>query len=188
MSKETVVRLVDDLDGSEASVSYAFTWDGVDYEIDLSKKNARDLESLIKPYVAAANRVKNPPAKRTARAPKPTGVKVDVTAVREWAAQNGHKVADRGRIASAIVEAFTTARNSAADTISDVAGKVDAAASDVKPSAGNAPAAKSTVSARASARKASAKKVPTVEVTAVKTTAAKRGRPAKKAAAVSPSA
>jgi hypothetical protein len=173
MSKETVVRLVDDLDGSEASVSYGFTWDGIDYEIDLSKKNARDLDNLIKPYLVAANRVKVGPVKRVARTPKPAGVRIDMTAVREWATQNGHKVADRGRVASAVVEAFNAARNSAAETLSDVAEKVEAAASEV-----NAPAVK-----KAPSRKTAAKRVPAKKVVAVKVTPAKRGRPAKKVAA-----
>ena len=41
MARRTVVMLTDDLDGSEATETVRFGLDGRDYEVDLSKKNAK---------------------------------------------------------------------------------------------------------------------------------------------------
>lgn len=38
MATETITRLIDDLDGSEAQRTMTFAWDGRTYEVDLSKK------------------------------------------------------------------------------------------------------------------------------------------------------
>jgi hypothetical protein len=43
MARRTVVMLTDDLDGSEATETVRFGLDGRDYEVDLSKKNAKSL-------------------------------------------------------------------------------------------------------------------------------------------------
>lgn len=44
--------LVDDLDGAEASETVRFTIGGKSYEIDLSAKNAEQLDTLLEPYKA----------------------------------------------------------------------------------------------------------------------------------------
>ncbi|GAA1062024.1 Lsr2 dimerization domain-containing protein [Agromyces bracchium] len=41
MAKRTVVTLVDDIDGTDAAETIAFTIDGAGYEIDLSTDNGR---------------------------------------------------------------------------------------------------------------------------------------------------
>ena len=43
MARRTVVMLTDDLDGSDATETVRFGLDGRDYEVDLSKKNAKSL-------------------------------------------------------------------------------------------------------------------------------------------------
>jgi hypothetical protein len=40
VAKQTIERLIDDLDGTEGAETVAFALDGVSYEIDLSEKNA----------------------------------------------------------------------------------------------------------------------------------------------------
>ena len=45
MARRTVVEHTDDLDGSAATETVAFGLDGVDYEIDLSARNAARLRS-----------------------------------------------------------------------------------------------------------------------------------------------
>ena len=59
MAKKTVVSeiLIDDLDGGDADRTVRFSWDGVAYELELSKKNAQAFDKTMKPYVAAARRV-----------------------------------------------------------------------------------------------------------------------------------
>jgi hypothetical protein len=46
--------LVDDVDGSEASESVSFGFDGTTYELDLSEKNARKLREELGPWIKAA--------------------------------------------------------------------------------------------------------------------------------------
>jgi hypothetical protein len=49
---QTIVELIDDIDGSKAEETIAFSFDGTSYEIDLSKKNARALRSDIGKWTA----------------------------------------------------------------------------------------------------------------------------------------
>ncbi len=55
MAKETITRLIDDLDGGEADETVKFGLDGVQYEIDLSKDNAAKLREALQPYVKAGS-------------------------------------------------------------------------------------------------------------------------------------
>ena len=57
MAKETITRLIDDLDRSEADETVKFGLDGVQYEIDLSTKNATKLREALKPYIKAGTRI-----------------------------------------------------------------------------------------------------------------------------------
>ena len=61
MAKKTIttVELTDDLNGGKADQTIAFGFDGVSYEIDLSRKNARDFERAVRPYVGAARKVRH---------------------------------------------------------------------------------------------------------------------------------
>ena len=105
MAKRTVVTeiLVDDLDGSPGERTVNFTWDGVDYEIELNKKNAVAFEKALKPYVEAARRSR---ASRGRRSAARSSGKRDLGAIRDWAAHNGFEVSARGRIASSVIDAY----------------------------------------------------------------------------------
>lgn len=107
MATEIVKLLRDDLDGSTAARTVSFSWDGVNYEIDLSKKNIAELDSILQTYISAGRRTSGRArgAGRTKRAGRP-GAGVDLAAVRTWAAANGHAVAERGRVSAAVLDAF----------------------------------------------------------------------------------
>jgi hypothetical protein len=113
MATETITRLIDDLDGSEAERTVTFVWDGRAYEIDLSKKNAAALEKVMKPYLAAA-RSARPTTPRTSTRGRSTGSgtrrRRNLQAIREWARTNGHEVSDRGRVPASIVDAYEAAQ------------------------------------------------------------------------------
>jgi choline dehydrogenase-like flavoprotein len=111
MAKQTVVQeiLVDDLDGSPGDRTVNFTWEGTAYEIELSRKNAVAFERAMKPYVDAARRIRSPRSRRAGGQAR--GGKRDLTAIREWAAQNGFDVSSRGRIAASVIEAYEAAHN-----------------------------------------------------------------------------
>lgn len=104
----TTTQFSDDLDGSTAAGTIAFAVNGSTYEIDLSKANTRAFEKTLKPYLDAARKVRTGRAKASGRAKANT--KHDLSAVRAWAKANGHEVSDRGRIAGAIIEAYSAAK------------------------------------------------------------------------------
>ena len=107
---ETVVTMTDDLDGSKAERTVTFGYDGATYEIDLSKRNASALEKVLAPYIAAGRKV-SVRARRNGRAVRgaPSARRSDITAVRNWARENGYEVSDRGRIPTTIIEAYESA-------------------------------------------------------------------------------
>ena len=45
MAQRVQIMLVDDIDGTEATETVSFSFDGVDYEIDLTAANAKKLRS-----------------------------------------------------------------------------------------------------------------------------------------------
>lgn len=102
----TTTEYIDDLDGSAAAGTVTFGFEGRNYEIDLSKANARALEKTMALYVGHARKVRAPRAKSASRRASDTH---DLAAVREWAARNGFEVAERGRIARDVLDAYDAA-------------------------------------------------------------------------------
>jgi nucleoid-associated protein Lsr2 len=105
-----VIELTDDLDGGKADQTVAFSLNGASYEIDLSKKNANALGKALKPYVDNARKAKA--ARRRASAPPASSrgrSRSDLSTVRSWAKSNGYEVSDRGRIPSAVLDAYDAA-------------------------------------------------------------------------------
>ena len=109
MAQRTVTRLVDDLDHQEIEAdgqTIRFAYQGIQYEIDLSEKNAKKLDRALAPFVAAARRVSS----RAARS-KALATTVDTKAVRKWAESNGIEVSSRGRISAQVLELYRAAGN-----------------------------------------------------------------------------
>jgi len=112
MAQITHVKLVDDLDGGEAAESVSFSLDGKTYEIDLSEKHAAALRDAFAPFIGGARRAGNA-AKvgsqqrmSTARSTGSGRSRGETAAIREWANANGLEVSTRGRISSAVLEAY----------------------------------------------------------------------------------
>jgi hypothetical protein len=110
VAKETVTRLIDDLDGGEAHETVSFGLDGHLYQIDLSTRNAKKLRAELATYVDNGTRV----AGRAAAGVRP-GVRgrgsaaadrQQNQAIREWAIRKGMAVAPRGRIKQEIVDQY----------------------------------------------------------------------------------
>lgn len=57
MARKTIITLVDDLDGSEATATVAFGLDGRNYEIDLNDSNEAALRDALAPYVDNARKL-----------------------------------------------------------------------------------------------------------------------------------
>ena len=115
MAKQTTVRFVDDLDGSEASGTVTFGLDGRSYEIDLSDENATKLRDAVAPFVDAARKAgggggrRGRSAGKEAEAQPARSNREETAAIRQWAREHGHEVSDRGRIPKSVLEAYKTA-------------------------------------------------------------------------------
>lgn len=105
MARKTVETISDDLDGSANASAVSFSYDGVEYSIDLSKKNKTALDKLLKPYLEAGTRVggRRSGARRSSG---PSSKRSDLNDVRAWATAQGMKVSDRGRVSADILAAF----------------------------------------------------------------------------------
>ncbi|MDX3695973.1 Lsr2 family protein [Streptomyces europaeiscabiei] len=108
MAQQTIIQLLDDLDGSEASETVVFGLDGRTYEIDLNDKNAAKLRKALAEYVDKGRKLNQ--ARGSKRA---TGGRVadsDTAQIRAWAKENGYDVNDRGRVPAEIKEAYAKAK------------------------------------------------------------------------------
>src|SRR5688572_28642210 len=106
MAKQTIVTLVDDLDGSEAEEQVEFAVDGKSYEIDLSSSNSKKLREALAPFVAAARRAggsRRRSSGSATAASRPTVDREQNQAIREWAQQQGMKISERGRIPASVL-------------------------------------------------------------------------------------
>ena len=110
MAKQIIHKLVDDLDGGDAEETVKFALDGIQYEIDLSEKNAAKLRDVFAPYVGAGARVARGGVVVGGRAARgrggATADREQNKAIREWAKKSGKEISDRGRIPQEIVDEF----------------------------------------------------------------------------------
>lgn len=108
MAQQVQVLLVDDIDGGKAAETVSFALDGVQYEIDLSTKNAAKLRDALSTWVGSARRSGG---RRSAggRGRGSRSTSGDLTAVREWGRKNGFTVSDRGRISAELQAAYKKA-------------------------------------------------------------------------------
>jgi Lsr2 len=112
MAQKVEVTLVDDLDGGQADETVAFSLDGTQYEIDLSKDNATKLRDELSRFVGAGRKVgggrkQGRAARKTVNPDQPSSHEV-----REWAREQGIKVSERGRIPADVVVKFQQAKAS----------------------------------------------------------------------------
>jgi hypothetical protein len=105
MAKRIVETLVDDLDGSEADRTIAFSINGEGYAIDLSSANADKFEAALAPFVDAARRTSSGRAGGGSRR-RGGGSSSDTKDAREWLRANGHQVSDRGRIPAPLLDLY----------------------------------------------------------------------------------
>lgn len=108
MAQEIIVKLIDDLDGSDAVETVKFAYDGVHYEIDLNATNKGRLDKALQPFVTAARRTGGrqiPGSKKTQKS--------KAARIREWAAGEGLEVPRTGVIPKAVVEAYDKAQQAA---------------------------------------------------------------------------
>jgi hypothetical protein len=108
MAQRVSVLLVDDLNGNPADETVTFALDGATFEIDLTSSNADKLRDSLAPWIGHARRSggRRSSGRSVAR---PGGKRRNLSAIREWARENGHTVSDRGRISSEVQAAYDKA-------------------------------------------------------------------------------
>jgi len=104
MARKVITSYVDDIDGSEADGTVNFSFDGVNYEIDLSDKNKEKLHKALEPYIAAGRRIGG-----SRRSSGSKSNSAELQKIREWAAENGIEVSARGRIAQSVIDQYNAA-------------------------------------------------------------------------------
>ncbi len=105
MAQRVHIVLEDDIDGGAATETVLFGIDGINYEIDLSDKNAAKLRDSLAKYLASARRT----SPRSRRASKRGSNGPTTAQIRDWARSNGYEVSDRGRISADIIAAYESA-------------------------------------------------------------------------------
>jgi hypothetical protein len=111
MVKRVIQELIDDIDGKAADETILFSLDGVQYQIDLSKRNAAKFRSSLEPFVSAGTKLGRASALggRSRDGRRRGGARSDrdqTRAIREWAHAKGIEVSDRGRIKQEIVDRY----------------------------------------------------------------------------------
>ena len=107
MAQKVQVTLVDDLDGGTAEETVYFSIDGINYEIDLSAKNAHSLRDSLARFVESGRRVTSQRRGGRTRVGGP-----NPAAIREWARSQGMSVSERGRISADLLAKYQAARSS----------------------------------------------------------------------------
>ena len=101
MATKVTIALEDDLDGGPADETVRFGLDGTEYQIDLTKKNARAFRKQLAPYVEHARR-----AGRGQRRSRTSSSRQRSGGIRAWAKEQGIAVSERGRIPASVVEQY----------------------------------------------------------------------------------
>lgn len=104
MAQRTIVSLLDDIDGGTATQTVKFGLDGVEYEIDLSDRNAAKLRKAVDPFTKHGRKLS-----RSGRPYRLVVVGPSSRDVRVWAKANGYDVPDRGRVPREIRDAYDKA-------------------------------------------------------------------------------
>ncbi len=105
MARKTIVALEDDLDGGPADETVRFAIGGVDYEIDLSTKNAARFRRQVAPFIEHARKAGRAPA-RQARTAASRQRSRDI---RVWAKEQGIELSERGRIPASVAGQYDAA-------------------------------------------------------------------------------
>jgi hypothetical protein len=120
MATKTIIE--DDFDGSPNAQTVKYSFEGQDYEIDLSDANLEKFREVLQPYIAKSRKRQPEPILELVPSPSSrgrrrgsggggasSGGRTDLAEIREWANKNGYKVAERGRIAQKIIDDYDEA-------------------------------------------------------------------------------
>jgi hypothetical protein len=110
VARRIIEALVDDIDGSQGAETVSFAVDGRTYEIDLSTANAAKLRALVDPWVGKARKAGRVASNGNGGPTRAAADREQLAAIRAWANENGHRVANRGRISADVTAAYRAAQ------------------------------------------------------------------------------
>lgn len=105
MAIQNVQVITDDFGGKGEATPVLLSVDGQTFRIDLNKSNRAKFNRALAKYMVPEFAV--PPRKRSAA---PRSRNSEAARIREWARDNGHTVADRGRLPLSLVEQYRAAQ------------------------------------------------------------------------------
>lgn len=97
---------------TEGVETLTFGLDGATYELDVCKKHAKEVRDSVGRYVGYARKARSSGRGRgRARSRRTTGkvAGASTSDIRSWAMENGYDVGERGRIPTAVVDAYKAA-------------------------------------------------------------------------------
>lgn len=115
--REVQIIVRDDLDGEPGAETYAFTWQGTAYEIDLSDAHADELSEFLQRYIDVARPGDEQKPKKKSNSGSGKGMTYEETLarraglkrIRRWAAEQGYTVGARARLPREVHEAYNEA-------------------------------------------------------------------------------
>lgn len=118
MGKRVTVTRFDDLEPElDATEHITFAWEGVNYEIDLSTKNAARFKKEMDTWIKAATRVAAPTRRRsTSVTSRRETSGLPLGEIRQWAKEQGYNVADKGQVSAEIKRAWKAAHETEPET------------------------------------------------------------------------
>ena len=107
------VQLIDDIDGSPATATIEFTFDGKNYVIDLSAQHADEFNKALAPYIEHARRAratKKKASRKSRSSSEAARIKRQRNAeIRAWAMENGVTISKRGQLNQSAIDAYEAA-------------------------------------------------------------------------------
>lgn len=100
MAKTVNVIVTDDIDGSSGAEAVYFGLDGQGYEVDLGPANRQRMQESLQPFIDAGRKIGRGTQRRV------TPRRSDLAAIRVWAAGQGMRISQRGRISAKIMSAY----------------------------------------------------------------------------------
>jgi hypothetical protein len=100
MARTVHVIVTDDIDGSSGAEAVSFSLDGQGYELDLGLPNRQRMQESLQTFIVAGRKIGRGTQRRVASR------RSDLAAIRAWAADQGLRISERGRISAEVISAY----------------------------------------------------------------------------------
>ena len=108
MAQRVITQYVSDLSGKDLAEgegrTVKFSYNGVDYSIDLTDQEADKFDKVLDQYINAATRIGG--RRSSGGRSSSSSSSSSNAAIRQWAQENGYELGNRGRIPAEIKEAY----------------------------------------------------------------------------------